>query len=82
MACFIKSNRVMREIIALFFKSQITSWFGKGVFGKSNRAIRKVIAETNHVLFFKVESCLGLEREHMYALHAGSNNRYGSVGRK
>jgi hypothetical protein len=47
----------MREIIAkpnhdLFFRSQIASWFGKGVFGKSNRAMRKIIAKPNHVLFF------------------------------
>jgi hypothetical protein len=44
-----------------FLESQITSWFGKGVCGKSNRAMQEIIAKPNHVLFFwkvKTRLCL------------------------
>jgi hypothetical protein len=59
-----------------FFESQITSWFGKRVFGKSNSAMGKIIAKQNHVLYFwKVKSRLCLERERMYC--AGSGSGYG-----
>jgi hypothetical protein len=55
MACFLKSNRVMQEIIANsnhgFFK--VKSRFGlERKFLKSNRIMRKIISKPNHVRFF------------------------------
>jgi hypothetical protein len=49
-----------------FFKSnRVLVW--KGSFLKADRVMREIIAKLNHVLFFKVKSRLGLERECMYA---------------
>jgi hypothetical protein len=64
---------LLSQIMASFLKSQIGSWFGKRVFEKSNRAMWEIITKPNHVLlFWKVKSRLGLERECMYASRAAA----------